>query len=282
MKINEYPSISELENDDKFIIQTGGGTKKTSIGDLSKYIQSFDVEEGMSTDQIVSRHRNTFRGKNLGTSFTDEQLESIQNGTFKDLYVGDYWVYQNNNWRIADIDYFINIGYPNKLTNHHLIVIPDSCLYTVKFLENAGDYANGYANSYIRKTGLTQAKNLFKTLFNDHLVEHTDMFDTGINNSTGITATAWLTSSVEIISPYQIGNVVNPVLDISGNPADSRFRPFALFFFMNFKFIGSDMDYWLSNINKNASCGRISNSGSFVNNTNSTLPNGVRPYALIG
>ncbi len=33
-----------------------------------------------------------FRGKNLGTVITDAQINAIRNGSFEDLYPGDYWV----------------------------------------------------------------------------------------------------------------------------------------------------------------------------------------------
>lgn len=40
----------------------------------------------------AAMHRNIFRGKMLGTSVTDAQVSAIRDGTFDDLYVGDYWV----------------------------------------------------------------------------------------------------------------------------------------------------------------------------------------------
>lgn len=36
-------------------------------------------------------HNAVYRGKNLGTSITDAQLQAVKNGTFDDLYPGDYW-----------------------------------------------------------------------------------------------------------------------------------------------------------------------------------------------
>lgn len=36
-------------------------------------------------------HNSIFRGKNLGTAITAEQLANIRDGSFKDLYIGDYW-----------------------------------------------------------------------------------------------------------------------------------------------------------------------------------------------
>lgn len=40
----------------------------------------------------AAMHRNIFRGKMIGTSVTDTQISAIRDGTFDDLYVGDYWV----------------------------------------------------------------------------------------------------------------------------------------------------------------------------------------------
>ena len=40
----------------------------------------------------AAMHRNIFRGKDLGSSITDAQVSAIRDGTFDDLYVGDYWV----------------------------------------------------------------------------------------------------------------------------------------------------------------------------------------------
>lgn len=48
-------------------------------------------------------HRNIFRGKHLGESITEEQLEVIRDGSFADLYVGDYWEINGTKYRIADI-----------------------------------------------------------------------------------------------------------------------------------------------------------------------------------
>ena len=58
-------------------------------------------------------HRNLFRGKYLGSSVSANQWAAIDDGTFTDLYVGDYWTTSvtidgntsNVNWRIADINY---------------------------------------------------------------------------------------------------------------------------------------------------------------------------------
>lgn len=51
-------------------------------------------------------HNSIVRGKNLGSKITQAQLEAIQNGTFEDMYVGDYWAVTE----LGGITYN-NIGY---------------------------------------------------------------------------------------------------------------------------------------------------------------------------
>ena len=42
-----------------------------------------------------------YRGKNLGTEVTAEQISEIKAGTFRDLWVGDYWEMGGYRWRIG-------------------------------------------------------------------------------------------------------------------------------------------------------------------------------------
>ena len=56
------------------------------------------------TQNKVGGLRNViYRGKSLGTEFTDAQAEAIRSGVFTDLYLGDYWTDATNNmtWTIA-------------------------------------------------------------------------------------------------------------------------------------------------------------------------------------
>lgn len=46
-------------------------------------------------------HRNIYRGKNLGDHVTDEQVTAMRNGTFNDLFIGDYWKINSITWDIA-------------------------------------------------------------------------------------------------------------------------------------------------------------------------------------
>lgn len=146
-------------------------------------------------DNAVNR-RNTFRGKNLGASFTDEQKAAIRSGTFTGLYVGDYWLINNIKWRIVDINYWLGTG--NKNCNvPHLLIMPDTSLYVFK-MNDTNTTAGGYANSKMRLEGLEQAKSIINEAFGEaHILKHQEFLTNKVTNGhpSGI---AWYESTVEI------------------------------------------------------------------------------------
>ena len=69
------------------------------------YIESIEANVGGTKQDVPVRdaeaahvfgnagsHNSIYRGKNLGSSVTQEQWNAIEAGTFDDLYIGDYWV----------------------------------------------------------------------------------------------------------------------------------------------------------------------------------------------
>jgi hypothetical protein len=101
-------------------------------------------------------HASVFRGKYLGSSFTSAQKAAIADGSFDDLYVGDYWTINGINWRIADVDYFLKSGRESSPCNtHHLVIVPDTQLGT-SYMNSSNTSSGGYAGSYMFKTTLKQ------------------------------------------------------------------------------------------------------------------------------
>lgn len=94
-------------------------------------------------------HNSLYRGKNLGSSVTAEQWSQINSGTFRDLFIGDYWTINNVKWRIAAFDYHLNKG-PNGYitTQHHIIIVPDSNLIIADGTTHCMDAANNTTGGY--------------------------------------------------------------------------------------------------------------------------------------
>lgn len=87
-----------------------------AINPSDMFYSFFDsFSEGVKNKRLIRRH------KNLGSEITLSQAEAIYNGTFKDIYVGDYWVFRGANgtdfeFYVADINYAIpenDNDYPN-------------------------------------------------------------------------------------------------------------------------------------------------------------------------
>ena len=111
---------------------------------------------GLSMEGNAGAHNSIYRGKYLGNTYTAAQQAAVAAGTFDDLFIGDYWTINGVNYRIAAFDYYLNCG-STALATHHMIVVPDTNLYT-HVMEDSNITTNGYYGSKMRTSGLNQAK----------------------------------------------------------------------------------------------------------------------------
>lgn len=249
----------------------------------------------MSYDQILARHCNTFRGKNLGTSFTDEQKEAIRTATFKDLYIGDYWEINGNKWRIADIDYFYGSTYTTNnvattVNDHHLVIFPDNSLIRIAMDPNPdGLITKGYAGSDFNVNKKSQIEsNIYSTFSSNNIM------DFGINLTSSKSTFTTLISKIVCPSYSMLfgynANINNPFNDDANIeighcmfPTGIQMSLFRLAPRYIYSFNKEDFNdkYWLSTFyisTKNDKGGFV-----FVTNTNylywdySNLARGIRP-----
>lgn len=92
-------------------------------------------------------HNNIFRGKNLGSSLTNTQLQGIRDGTFKDLFVGDYFDFGTQKLRVAHLDYFLERTISSfegrfPLFTHHLVLISDHVHGRINYDAQRHSYAS--------------------------------------------------------------------------------------------------------------------------------------------
>ena len=123
-EIRNKVDVREYDNANRF-------TRVESVANNANELVGYVVQDNAES------HNNIYRGKNLGRSLTNIQLQGIKDGTFKDLYVGDYFSIENKRLYVAHLDYFycrtrhsFEINAP--LSTHHLVLIPD--------------YVRGYSN----------------------------------------------------------------------------------------------------------------------------------------
>lgn len=186
MKITDYPVITKFTDDQVMLVDGNGGTKTITIADA--ILAALHMTS-------PTNHRLVFRGKNLGTVVTTEQLAAIQAGTFEGLWLGDYWVINGVNWRIADFDYWYNRG-DTRCTKHHLVIIPDSKLYDAP-MNTTNITDGGYIGSAMYTTNLADAKNAVTAAFGDAVLTHREYFTNAVTSGKPSAGT-WCDSTVDL------------------------------------------------------------------------------------
>lgn len=174
-------------------------------------------------------HNSIYRGKNLGTSVTAAQWAAIADGSFTDLYIGDYWVIDGVNWRIAAFDYYLNSG-DTSCTTHHVVIVPDTCLYNAQMHNtSSGGYEDGAANttdggyvgSDMYKTNLANAKATIKSAFSGHVLNHRIYLTNAVANGRASDG-AWYDSEIDLMCEQMVygSGIFSPVSDGSNVPAN--------------------------------------------------------------
>ena len=217
---------------------------------------------GLSPDM----HRNIFRGQSLGESITAEQLEAIRGGSFKDLYIGDYWEKDGTIYRIADINYWRNVGYPEQVQKPHILIVPDSILGSGQ-MNTGNSTAGGYRNSSMKNARLNQIANSLPDTFKNILISHR-MFSDG----------TWFTTSVDLMNEVMVHGTY--ICTDNSNKQTSDTQQLALFRLVpELKTIGAN--YWLRNLSSAQTYTLVSQYGDASTDA-ATSTYGVRPVFAVG
>ena len=156
----------------------------------------------LSIEDNAATHNMVYRGKALGSSVTSEQWAAIKAGTFKDLYLGDYWSIGGVDWLVAAFNYWLRCG-DTECTANHLLVVPRNNLYTASM--NSTDITTGgYVGSEMYKTGLAQAKTTINSAFGSvHILNHRQHLVNAVTNGKP-TGSDWYDSTVELMNENMV------------------------------------------------------------------------------
>ena len=230
----------------------------------------------------VELHRIIFRGKNLGGSLTVAQKAAIQNGTFEDLWLGDYWSIGGRIWRIVDMDYWYNCG-DTAFTSHHLVIMPDEVLYNAQ-MNTTNVTTGGYVGSEMYKKNLANAKTIVNAAFQGSVLTHREYLCNAVANGRP-SGGAWFDSSIELPNePMMYGHLqFSPTSDGSNVPSIYTISKTQLALFMVCPrfIVNRSYNQWLRDVASETGFALVNPNG-LASGSNASTSIGVRPVFPVG
>lgn len=274
VNLSELTQINELVSGNKLLVGTTDGNKAIAAEDAL-----FAMLDGFAP---VELRRVLFRGKNLGTALTAVQKAAIKDGSFKGMFLGDYWSIGGRIWRIVDMDYWYNCG-DTAFTSHHLVIMPDEALYNAQ-MNTTNVTTGGYVGSAMYKSNLANAKTIVNAAFQGSVLTHREYLCNAVANGRP-SGGAWFDSSIELpnepmmyghphFSPTSDGSTVPSIYTISKTQL-------ALFMVCPRFIVNRSYNQWLRDVVSSATFARVSDGGS-PNYYGASTSIGVRPVFPVG
>lgn len=274
VNLSELTQINELVSGNKLLVGTTDGNKAIAAEDAL-----FAMLDGFAP---VELRRVLFRGKNLGTALTAVQKAAIKDGSFKGMFLGDYWSIGGRIWRIVDMDYWYNCG-DTAFTSHHLVIMPDEALYNAQ-MNTTNVTTGGYVGSAMYKSNLANAKTIVNAAFQGSVLTHREYLCNAVANGRP-SGGAWFDSSIELpnepmmyghphFSPTSDGSTIPSIYTISKTQL-------ALFMVCPRFIVNRSYNQWLRDVVSSAAFAIVHYFGNTgYNGASSSL--GVRPVFPVG
>lgn len=274
VNLSELTQINELVSGNKLLVGTTDGNKAIAAEDAL-----FAMLDGFAP---VELRRVLFRGKNLGTALTAVQKAAIKDGSFKGMFLGDYWSIGGRIWRIVDMDYWYNCG-DTAFTSHHLVIMPDEALYNAQ-MNTTNVTTGGYVGSAMYKSNLANAKTIVNAAFQGSVLTHREYLCNAVANGRP-SGGAWFDSSIELPNePMMYGHPhFSPTSDGSAVPSIYTISKTQLALFMVCPrfIVNRSYNQWLRDVVSSAAFALVNYDGgptcSYASNSL-----GVRPVFPVG
>lgn len=230
-KITELVQTNTVDDSDLFIVETANGTCSVPYSEIKRLFQNMlEVNAGETQSfpfvDCAASHNGIFRGKDLTNIYTiDEICERISNGTFEDLYIGDYFdvtistTYTANEvvrCVLAGFDTVpfygdLNLGnnvYININKHHASIVTKNAFTETHSLYDTESDpITRGFDGSNLRSVLDTYGRAL-DTKLNNHIIPHMRRVSNHIDSAGVLKGVSYLGASsryiISLLSEHQM------------------------------------------------------------------------------
>ena len=151
-------------------------------------------------------HNSVFRGKDITANVTDGSFyTNIKNGTFKDIYIGDYFTKTVNGttfvFRVAGLDVYLHRG-DTEFTSHHAVIVPDGIFG--KFQMNSSNTtAGGYVATAMYTNVLPTWAGYLATAFGSNLLTNKELLSNAISGDLP-SGWVWYDSKVNLMTSEEV------------------------------------------------------------------------------
>lgn len=264
--------------------QVASGYNLMSAADKAKLD---GIEEGATKTSVAENaaaHNAIYRGSDISAMEANGTLyTNIANGTFKDVFVGDYFrkTINGTNYvlRIAALDYYYGMG-DTAFNTHHAVIVPDAAFTTAQ-MNSSNVVTGGYIGTKMRTETLQTWLSYLKTAFGSHLLTPRCLYD-NVCNGSSYSGAAWYDGPLELMTEEQVyGARQQGITNHSGwcypGVDYAQFPLFAL----DHSRICNRSTWWLRSVYSPTAFARVDHYG-FAGSYGASGSGGVRPRFLIG
>lgn len=247
------------------------------------------IPDGMQT------HNNVFRGKNLG-ALNATHIANIQNGSFHDMFIGDYFSINGSNYVIAGINYKHLHG-DNAPLGNHLLLMPDRFSKledgtvmrgdreTTCYMNDTDTTTGGFANTKLYRTYMPSIQKRLEADFGSYLLTFREIFSTHVDASGAPDLGEWRDTKLGIPNePMVYGAPMNSnIRNGSWYNLGDEDTQLPLFRLNSDEITNhSDMSFWLRDIHSTSEFAFVDYTGCAHWEKPSNHWIGVRAFFLIG
>ena len=245
-------------------------------------------------------HNAMWGGRDITAAFNNGTVSAnIANGTFKDIFPGDYITKQVTisgttytvNWVVADCDYWWHKGDQNNgMETHHVVIVPQAPIFSAN-MNATNTTEGGYAGSRMyRETIPACATGIVNAFGASHILTFRDLITNTVDNNvasrgycgwTGASAPweVWASVQCNLMTEHMVMGA--PHYSSSGFDDEITTRQMSAFR-LSEKLINYNRQWWwLRNVVSSARFAGVYGGGGAGAYDASRADVGVRPFALL-
>lgn len=269
-----------------FVDTANGETKKALLGNLTNII----------VPNNAGGHNSIYRGKDITDYFYGRETyrgktfsQAVADGTFDNIFVGDYIIGRNSNrkYLVADLDYRLGCG-DTECTRHHVLIIPERIMGTAK-MNDTNITTGAYVSSKMYTDYLAPFKTVIQNDFeNSHILSHKNYFANAVTNGYE-SAGGWVESKIDLMNECMVygSNIFHNIMNGTNVPTNYTIDKSQLSIFQHRKDLivarndaGERYSYWLRDVVSSSFFAYVSHGGN-ADLSYASYAYGVRPAFLI-